>query len=255
MYECERCGYSTSLKYNLKLHKQRKNPCKDKNRKKSIHACEYCDKSFSLGSNLNRHLKSCKSKLNNINELKLKELFHEEQELLLKRINELEHIVQNSTMMGTINNNCTTNSTNNIDNSINITINNYGHENLDYLTDDFMAKLISRPASAIPNLFKEIHLNDNHPENQNIRITNKKLPHAQVFKHNRWHHVSKKKFLQDELDKNYNRLDDFYQESDIINETHRKRFDSFQENFEGNSKIPEQIKFDIEMDILNYGPN
>jgi hypothetical protein len=69
--------------------------------------------------------------------------------------------------------------TTNIDNTINnnntiININNYGKERLDYLTFDKMF-LIFKNSNNIPTLLaKEIHFNDNFPENNNIKYENEK---------------------------------------------------------------------------------
>ena len=65
---------------------------------------------------------------------------------------------------------------------INIHINNYGKENLDYITEGYISKLLKIPYGAVPKLIKHIHFNPEHPENHNIKITNKKLPYASVFK-------------------------------------------------------------------------
>ena len=57
---------------------------------------------------------------------------------------------------------------------------------LSYISKDFLTELCILPYSSIKNLLKHIHFNKKHPENQNIRITNKKLPYAEVYKGDKW---------------------------------------------------------------------
>jgi hypothetical protein len=74
-------------------------------------------------------------------------------------------------------NNITNNTTNNIDNTINntiININNYGKERLDYLTFDKMFTIFKNSNNIPTLLAKEIHFNDNFPENNNIKYENVK---------------------------------------------------------------------------------
>ena len=100
---------------------------------------------------------------------------------------ELEEKVEKLMMTSgnTINNtnsNNTTNITNN-NNSNNVFIlNNYGNENKDYITNDYLLGLLKKPFQAIPELIKFTHFNNEHPENQNIKITNKKQPYIKVLK-------------------------------------------------------------------------
>ena len=83
------------------------------------------------------------------------------------------------------NTNITNNNTNNSHNTTNntIIINNYGDEDTKYITSDYILKLLkNKPAKAIPELIKYTHFNDKHPENQNIKITNKKEPYIKFLK-------------------------------------------------------------------------
>jgi hypothetical protein len=72
------------------------------------------------------------------------------------------------------------NTTNNIDNTINnnnntiIYINNYGNERLDYLTFDKMFSIFKNSNNIPTLLAKEIHFNNNFPENNNIKYENEK---------------------------------------------------------------------------------
>jgi hypothetical protein len=95
--------------------------------------------------------------------------------------------------MNTTNNN----TTNNI-----ININNYGDEDTKYITSDYILKLLkNRPAKTIPELIKYTHFNDDHPENQNIKITNKKEPYVKVRKNDKWELQDKDETITDLIDR------------------------------------------------------
>ena len=84
----------------------------------------------------------------------------------------------NSNNITTSNNNShnTTNVQNNIQQNItkNITINNFGKETTNHISKKFLDSLICAPFAAIPKLTHAIHFDPNHPENDNVRITNRK---------------------------------------------------------------------------------
>lgn len=43
-----------------------------------------------------------------------------------------------------------------------------------------MKQLVNAPFTSIQTLSRHIHFNDEHPENQNMKVTNKKLPYAYI---------------------------------------------------------------------------
>ena len=165
-------------------------------RKKII--CEFCDKSFTRTYGLTCHLKKCKMKKNIESEKdeKIKEKNNEIQELK-KMVEKL--LVENKNTTITNNNTNTTN--NNTTNNI-ININNYGDEDTKYITSDYILKLLkNRPAKTIPELIKYTHFNDDHPENQNIKITNKKEPYIKVRKNDKWELQDKDETINDLIDR------------------------------------------------------
>ena len=109
----------------------------------------------------------------------------------------VEKLLINNTGNTTTNN---TNSNNTIHNTINI--NNYGEEDTKYITSDYILNLLKcKPAKAIPELIKHTHFNDEYPENQNIKITNKKGPHIKVMKNNKWELQNKEETITDLIDR------------------------------------------------------
>ncbi|MAO33164.1 MAG: hypothetical protein CMD03_00200 [Flavobacteriales bacterium] len=116
----------------------------------------------------------------------------------------------------TITNNTTNNNTttNNI-----ININNYGDENTKYITSDYILKLLkNRPAKTIPELIKYTHFNEAHPENQNIKITNKKEPYVKIMKDDKWELQDRKNTIIDLIDKQHIKISDPKVEKKIENQ-------------------------------------
>ena len=158
--------------------------------KNKEYICSYCSNSYSTNSHMRRHEKTCKLKKENENEKNLKKQVEELKEMV-------EKLLINNTGNTTTNN---TNSNNTIHNTINI--NNYGEENTKYITSDYILNLLKfKPAKAIPELIKHTHFNEEHPENQNIKITNKKGPHIKVMKNNKWELQDKEETITDLIDR------------------------------------------------------
>ena len=111
-------------------------------------------------------------------------------------------------MNNTTNNNCTTNNI--------ISINGYGKEDITYLTDQEWLKLLKNPRDSIKKLFLETHFNSEHPENKNIRQTNKKSKFIEVHDGDSWKNLNKKKILVDIADDKQGILDDKVAKNDEI---------------------------------------
>jgi hypothetical protein len=176
--------------------------------------CEYCLKTFSRNSNLTKHLKTCKKKKENENEKdkKIEELIKNQEEMKEQMKEMVEKLLVNSggntiTNNNTNNTNNTNNSTNNSNNTTNnmtnnIIIHNYGDEDTKYITSDYILKLLkNKPAKVIPELIKYTHFNEEHPENQNIKITNKKEPYIKVRKNDKWELQNKDETINDLIDR------------------------------------------------------
>ena len=78
-YICSRCTTIFTKKYNYEKHKNRKYPCK-----KLKFECEFCNKSYSSKSNLNKHLKKCE-KNNKIVKSEELEIMKEKIDYLMKQ--------------------------------------------------------------------------------------------------------------------------------------------------------------------------
>ncbi len=176
-------------------------------------SCNYCNKTFTRKYGLICHLKICKIKKENDEKKESEQIMIIEIEKLKKQLEQTNNKILNTTnnnnnkILNTTNDNCNnSNSNNNI--TQNITINNYGEENLKCLSEAYLSKLIECAFTAIPKLIEKIHFNPEYPENQNIKITNKKEPYIKVRKNNKWELQDKKETIDTIVDDKYYILDD-----------------------------------------------
>ena len=173
-------------------------------------SCDYCNKIFSCYNSLNRHLKTCKIKVNilqkneEIEEKTLQEIeeLKKENEEIKKAFNELKNM-----MLEMMNKNCkmhpkkfqklinstnhsnnNTNSNNTNSNNLTITNNNQiniihlGDENLnEVFSKDEKLKILKRGYASLEEIIKHTHLNDKYLQFQNIIITNKRSNDAYVY--------------------------------------------------------------------------
>ena len=241
-YICIRCEYQTSQRSHFKNHLLRKNICKYKinniseeqmisyytndfpeiknryandnttkftqinsnepqfNTKKEL-KCEYCNKLFSRNDSLQRHMKnSCKHKNDKLDLYNKIETLINEISLIKEENKKLKEELKVSKNV--------INSHNTIKNN-KIQINNYGKENIDYITDKVFMKLLSTPLAAIPKLIELKHFNPKHPENHNIKITNIHDKFAKIYKDNKWLISHKKNVIQDLVENGYADFEEF----------------------------------------------
>ena len=205
-----------------------------------INQCKYCNKILSRCDNLNRHMKTCKEKkeveltmIQNEEMIKIKK----ESEDMKKEIEELKNFkIQTQNNITNTNSHNTTNNTNNT-----ININNYGNENLKHLRSKDFAGLLNGIYGAVPKLIEKIHFDPDHPENQNIKFTNKKLPYLKIMKDGKWQLVHKKHELLDLIDnkcfmlkeKYYNILE---KEKYNITEVQRDKIEKFMKQYNEEDK-------------------
>ena len=161
----------------------------EKNVNQKINICIKCNKSYKIKKSLIEHEKNCKG-IDDLTCPRCMVSFSSRQAkyLHLKRNNcEPRSIIyarkpnqhnidtqQNITTQNITTQNNIENQTNNyITNNNNICINNYKNERLDYVTYDKMLIMFKKFYNSPSLLTKEIHFNDQFPENNNIQFENK----------------------------------------------------------------------------------
>ena len=271
MYECDICNRRFALKQSYSRHI--KNPnihIKYQDAVKS-YKCN-CGNVYLHHSNLSKHKRKCGVIQNNeivqsqsqsqsqfeleqtedvdrktLLEILLKERrqFDIERQQFEKEKEELQTQVerekQNKTI-GTQNNN------------LNIQINAFGCENLEYITDKFKIKCLKQIYKSIPEIVAKIHFNTKYPENHNVKIPNKKLPHASIMtQENTWKTVDKKDAITSMVDKSFNLLENTYEEhKGELSEMKRKNYEKYQERYLDQDKdLHKKLENDVECLVLD----
>ena len=143
---------------------------------------------------------------------------------------------------------------NNIETQNIIVVNSFGNENIEHLTDQIICKLIQySPFKCVPELIKKIHFDPEHPENHNIKLTNKKLNYAEIVKDNKWITTNKKKVIDDVIQNSYNILDNSYTDNkDSMSDKQQERFDNFQEKYENEDEsLHRSMKEEVDLVLIN----
>jgi hypothetical protein len=233
--------------------KKQVKPAFDKN---STIFCDYCGKFFSRTYGLTCHLKTCKTKqqVENEKDRKIEELIQNQEKMKEEMKNMVEKLLINSSINTT--NNYHNNSYNNSNNTINNTIhiNNYGNENIDYLQGDYLTNLLQGAFTAIPKLIENIHFNPQHPENHNIKITNKKEPYVKIRKNDKWELQDKKETLETLVDDKYYILEDHYADVEDKNNlpSHTKEvMKNFRDKFNDDIELQKDLQKKSEIVIIN----
>ena len=150
------------------------------------------------------------------------------------------------------------NTINNIETqNITININAFGEENLDYLTNEGYASCLKRVYASVPEILKKIHFDPAHPENHNIKITNKKQPYASVVGENKeWKIVDRKDAIEKLMNKGYDLLEDKYCVPECRNQLSvnaKHCFEKFQEDFTSGEKkeVRRNVYRDVDLMIIN----
>ena len=192
------------------------------NQETSKFMCQYCQKTFNTKPSMRRHQIHRCADNNTPSDL-------------LKRYkkNQTKHTNINCNNSNNHSNNHY-NTTNNIINQTNnIVLHSFGNENTKYITKNFLDHLVKKPFTSIPNLLRAIHFNPNHPENHNIRITNKKERFANIYKGDRWFIEDKKKIINDMVEKGFDIIDDHHNEiHDKLDNIKQRNFQRFKDKYE-----------------------
>jgi len=270
-WKCMTCNNSFERKQNYNRHMKSALHIKRIQSEQPMFTCDICCKQFSYKRSLINHqkLKNCGSLHKTETEIEIMkqkiESFEKERDGMKKQIalllekhttpanNSTQNIeTQNIQTQNTGNNN--TNNTNNIETQNVIVVNSFGNENIDHLTDQIICRIIqTSPFTSVPQLIEKIHFDPEHPENHNIKITNKKMNYAEIVKNNKWITANKKKVIDDIIENSYNLLDEKYTENkDSMYERRKERFENFQNKYEEQDEaFMKNIKNDVDLILIN----
>ena len=211
--------------------------------------CEYCLRTYSRNSNLTKHLKTCKGK----KEVEMLAITQNEKitkmEKEIEQLKNLKIQTQNNTINNNINN--TTNSNNNI------IINNYGNENIDHISKKYLLNLFSKTYSAVPRLIEKIHFDPEHPENQNIKLPNKKLPYIKIKKNDKWQFVDRKTEIINLIDAMCFILSENYQNMNLkgknsLNERQKNVIEKYLEKYKNDDKkLLSELENIVDLTLIN----
>tara|TARA_Y100000310_G_C20385207_1_gene670090 strand:- start:51 stop:797 length:747 start_codon:yes stop_codon:yes gene_type:complete len=214
--------------------------------------CCFCAQEFSTKAHKKRHENYwCKHKNAFYNEkeyLKMMERHDKEKEILYKQIELLINKTGNTTI------NHLDNSTTNTTNTTNIKINKFGKEDTSYITKEMLDKMLKKPNVMIPFVIKKIHFHSKHPENRNIRITNKNGKFVYIYNGHRWIVKSKRRTVRRLVDDNYDRMDIHYDDGgkDSLSQNEIFRFMHFQERYDnGEIVLLSDLEDAVEILIIN----
>ena len=239
--------------------------------KKPAYLCDDCGQEFAQKNNYYRHRKHyCKgndsnqmvksgsksetlSMKDNIQDIWRKDI---DQLFVASNTNNVLTNSQNTTNNTTTNtnshnnnNNVNSNNTNSNNNvQQNIVVNNFGKDNWDHMTDEIKINLLKNPHKMIKLAFEKVNLNEDVPENHNIRVENKRSDKVLIWEDEMWRNMDKDNTLRVVVDEKYYELDSFFRE---LKTNNPERLRQLMSECEINAYTKFSKKFDDETNAQN----
>ena len=206
----------TSFICELCCNKYKSQKTKDKHICKSKDTninCQFCSKSFTRLIYKNKHETKCKNNPN-IHLLKQINTMIESKIPMITNVNITNNINNTNNNNNTVNNNQMIN--NNTTVNSNNQPNNYGYENLDYITDEQLVEMISKRGDGVIKMILLKHFNNLHPENHNVIING---DNCTVYKNDKWKKINRDALVTDLYYDGINSIDVIYEEAVDNNKT------------------------------------
>jgi hypothetical protein len=241
-FECDICNiYFKSKAYldkhvaNSKLHAKR-------SVSDLCHVCT-CGKKYSHRQSLHLHKKTCT-------------FDQDENESQLQKINQLEHQIEQLLLAQNhpLQQNNTTNNIGTQNNNVHITVNAFGNENVDYITNQVCLQIVNQVFNSVPTAAQIVFFNPEHPENHNIKIPNKKEPYAMVMIANqKWEMMDRKKAIAKMTQKSYHVVEESFEKvQDQMSSMKKKHFQHFCEKMEEEDHVLlKELNNELEMKVLS----
>lgn len=192
MFTCRRCHYKSPEKHCLIRHLQKLKPCeclfeniernilieelkKPKLRDDGDFTCNLCGQCYKSRQGLYKHKFLCQAEKKHLLDMDFKK----------EILGEIKQIIESLKPVNI--NNTTINNIQNINNiQQNIIINTFGKESVEYISPDFMKSCLLNGNKGLSRFIKDIHFNQDHPENQNIRAKSTKKSLLEKYENNQW---------------------------------------------------------------------
>ncbi len=250
VFKCQRCERVFKRKWDMKRHLSRKNPCMAKTENipengikhskifqnipkysknevktpskpaKKINnrfVCEYCERTYGQKYNLNKHQKKCQIKKKV--ELEKKEKDKLELRTIIEQQKNRIKLLEHSGNTQTINNTNCNNTTHN--NTINITLNNYGDEDISYITEikpkETLKYLLLQGMSGLHDYINYKYCNPEQPQNFTIKYSNDRSKYVSIRDQNVWKRKDKDAVMNELYDRD-NNVEELLQVYEKINE-------------------------------------
>jgi hypothetical protein len=97
-------------------------------------------------------------------------------------------------------------------NTVNINLNNFGSEDVSYLTNEFLAYCIMNPKKGMTSLIENIHYNKDYPANHNIRCKSLKQNVFEKYVDSQWRACDASNTLDELIRRGYRILNTYYVE-------------------------------------------
>ena len=113
----------------------------------------------------------------------------------------------------------------------------FGDEDISYITDEFMKKILINPFQGLVNLIREVHFNTLYKMNSNLSIIFMRFNKVRVFTESGWKIFLKKEIFNSIITSKKDMIDEYYEKLIKMNELNvfqlmeYKRFDKILNNY------------------------
>ncbi len=284
VYNCNICKKNFYMKGDYVRHKNRKYPCTkigsndydncnklsknnvktEKTREtdrettgKSTIECTDCGKTFARRYNLTVHKKMyCKQATKVEDNDTIRSLKQENVEIREQHVEIIEQLLEFKKAFEELSTNANYDQSNNTTtsnshNTNNIMINNYGSEDLSYITDADYKRILGRGFKSVYNLVKYIHFNEKKPENHNLYISNQRSGLADVLENGKWMKKKKDNLLEELYYDKFSKLEGKFNDlQGTMDDTDKRKFSKFADQYD-DDEVLEGTKDELGLMLYN----